>query len=339
MQKPFLESGEKHFEYEVSVARFDTTDLNRPELLGNAGGNRAIAVLLFCPKSKETVRNQEHPQAIKHKLPLLLFNHGYCSSMEANTYLCSEIAANGYYVASIGHPYESTLVEFEDGTRIECDETIQSKLRGKEMWKALRMQKNKMKSMETEEEKADLFDAFQDEYATFLKERVREWSSDSVCALKEIKSRYGDLVDFSRGVAASGHSYGGAVALDLCLTKEEISCGLNMDGLLFGNHKGIYLQKPFYHMCCEGNLDLASQLFVKRRAPLYLAEFRNMKHAGFTDMKAQMPDSPMVGKLSFEVVHRTMVEAHVSFLDKYLKGKDVSVNQSIHPDVRISVYE
>ena len=56
-----------------------------------------------------------------------MFSHGLCSYREANSFLCIELASQGYVVISVGHPYDANCAELDDGTVIYHDKTIVKK--------------------------------------------------------------------------------------------------------------------------------------------------------------------------------------------------------------------
>lgn len=55
------------------------------------------------------------PRIPGKKFPLILYNHGYQSFREGNSYLCIELASHGFVVICVTHSYEALLCEFDDG--------------------------------------------------------------------------------------------------------------------------------------------------------------------------------------------------------------------------------
>ncbi|MGH9498275.1 MAG: alpha/beta hydrolase family protein [Terriglobales bacterium] len=47
--------------------------------------------------------------------PVILFTHGYTGMLTDSTFIFEDLASRGYVVASMGHTYETTAVEFPDG--------------------------------------------------------------------------------------------------------------------------------------------------------------------------------------------------------------------------------
>lgn len=54
--------------------------------------------------------------AAEGKHSVIVFDHGYTGTFTDATYLFEDLASRGYVVASIAHTYESTAVEFPDGS-------------------------------------------------------------------------------------------------------------------------------------------------------------------------------------------------------------------------------
>ncbi len=357
--------------FKVGSVNFSIADNNRKEVLGEAKGARKIAVRLYYPIKQECAEGKKKAEYVsKRKLeamrkafhiprsalmkneadyyegadfaegtfPLLLFSHGYNSFVEANTILCSDIAANGYVVASVGHAYEAIENDYDDGSCDYFDKSINKKMYKKGAFKAIRAQSKTLKFKGSIEEADEKFRKFQEEHTPFLLERIEEWRLDMLCALNAVKEKFGQHIDFSNGVAASGHSLGGAVAYYLCQTCDEVVCGLNIDGALFGDYRNMIMKKPFYQISCKKNWNVESSVLLRRESEVHTAIFSNMKHLGFTDMKFFIPMKMLVGTLPPDVMYSHLLKCHLTFLNKYLKHINTEINQSENPDVVIKTY-
>ena len=102
----------------------DAIDERRQEVLGPATGNRRVTARLYYPAivkeekqvviPKKTVgKMYADVQPVQAKFPLIIYNHGYGSYVEANNNLCCQLAARGYVVAAVGHSFIRT---FSGGT-------------------------------------------------------------------------------------------------------------------------------------------------------------------------------------------------------------------------------
>lgn len=358
--------------FKVGTVSFSIVDNDRKELLGEAKGARKISIRLYYPAKQdcmesrkkaayvserklEAMRKAFHiPKSARMKnetdcykdaefaagtFPLLLFSHGYNSFVEANTILCSDIAANGYIVASVGHAYESVENDYDDGSYDYFDRKINKMMYKKGVVKAIIAQSKLLKFKGSVREADEKFLKFQEEHTPFMFERIEQWRLDMLCALAAVKEKFGGHIDLSNGVAASGHSFGGATAYNLCQTCDEIVCGLNIDGALFGDYRNMIMKKPFFQIACKENRNVESGVLLRRKAVVYTAIFSNMKHMGFTDMKFFIPMKMLVGTLSPDVMYSHLLKCHLTFLDKYLKRTNAKINRSEHPDVVIKVHK
>ena len=236
------------------------------------------------------------------RFPLILFNYGYSSFLEANTYLLIELASHGYIVASVGHPYEGMVTTLDDGTVYKQAKGLSSKVYSPFLPSTIALLKLQ-KAKGTNEELWERFDAMQKKYNRFLIERLPEWKLDT-----------------ANGIGVTGHSFGGATAYALCEDEPEtFTCGINIDGGLFGNHDGKVITTPFLQMNCEANKTTVTGAFVKNKNVAYHAVLRDMQHLGFSDLKHVIPLKSQVGKLDPDTAHKTVCSIHLDFFDTYLK--------------------
>ena len=119
------------------------------------------------------------------KFPLIVFNHGYFSYIEGNSFLLTDLASHGYVILSVGHPLEAAGTDFDDGTYELCDTSLSTKMYHPfipALFAAARL--TKMKG--TNEELAERFDVFQNKYCEFHKIRVKEWMTDTGFAVDHV---------------------------------------------------------------------------------------------------------------------------------------------------------
>ena len=253
------------------------------------------------------------------RFPLVFFNHGYISFREGNSFLCTDLASRGYVVISVGHPYEAMLTEYDDGTASAAAPKITSRMyspRGKGL-SAL----NKLTKAEgTNEQLAAQFDAMQREYCPFMMGRIPEWEKDTLAALRYAKENLADIIDFECGIGVTGHSFGGATAFALCEDRDEFTCGINIDGGLWGDHEGKIMRKPFLQLNCEKDKNACARGFIRHTAPAFHAVVKNMKHMGFSDMKHMINMKSQMGSLDPDTAHETVCNIHAEFFDAFLKG-------------------
>ena len=345
-------------EYAVGTFTFTVYDALDETMYNALGTKRSIPARVYYPVSKESVKDlpkaryltKEMIGAIKkqymmpinyekveqdgsnrsecydkapliegERFPLILFSHGGGAFREAYSFFLCELASHGYVAVSIGHPYEGMLTELDNGTTYRIAPKITSHCYSP-YFKSVSALKKLMKAKGTNEELWEKFNDIQNTYNRFLIERVEAWGDDTKVALNYLKKNYHDLIDWEKGIGVTGHSLGGATAFRLCEDDPEtFTCGINIDGGLFGNHEGKSINAPFLQMNCEPNKTGVTWAFISNRKPAYHAVFRDMQHLGFSDMKFQIPLKSMVGKLEPDIAHSEMCKICLEFLDTYLK--------------------
>ncbi len=258
----------------------------------------------------------EAPFVTDKKFPLIIFNHGFGSYIEANTFLCCDLASNGFIVASAGHPGDSMLNQYDDGTYDVFDKDNIRK-RNKNMPGQLFGMLAIMNKKGTAEERYERFFDFQNKYMTFFRDHLDCWSKDSLKVISYLKENYSDYIDFSKGIGATGHSFGGATAYYMCHYTDEITCGINIDGGVFGDYTGSVMKKPFVQISCESNLYAETKPFTGTEVPAESVIFPGMTHAGFMDAKFYLPKI-FTGKMDGCKMHRLLADTHINFFRKHL---------------------
>ena len=258
------------------------------------------------------------PRIPGKKFPLVIFNHGYFSYREGNSFLCIELASHGYVVISVAHSFEALCAEFDDGTSIFYDKRLSHKTY-EPFWRGVIKLLKLVKQKGTNEELAQKFDDFQDVYCKFQKGRVPEWVKDTNAALNYAKENLADLIDFEKGIGASGHSFGGDTSYALCASNPDFACGINIDGALFGDYRNTVQTKPFMQISCKANENVVTRVYVKHTKPVTKVIFRDMSHMGFSDMKHMISMKSSVGKLGADEMHENLCKCHLEFFDTWLK--------------------
>ena len=253
------------------------------------------------------------------KFPLIMFNHGYNSYREGNSFLCIDLASHGYIVISVAHSMEGLCTEFDDGTVLFFDKSLAKKMY-QPMAGGLLAMYRLMKARGSDEELAQRFDQAQNRYCRFMMGRLPEWAKDNEAALAYAKKNLQDLIDFEKGAGVSGHSMGGNTAYALCARNADFSCGINLDGALFGDYTDDVQTKPFLQISCRDNEKVVTRVYLRHTAPVYKVLFRDMKHMGFADAKHLIPMKSVTGKLDPDVMHENLCKCHLEFFDTYLKG-------------------
>ena len=330
----------------------DVTDVSRTEVLCDGQEPRRFTVRFYYPGAEEPGRQPTslltekkrasygkkadftlYDKRVKvydglkvreGRFPLILFSHSYGGDAEQNSDLCAFLAERGYIVASISHTYEAGETVFEDGTVIPVNKAVTKK--GSEpLLPTLRLALRKL----TPEKALEQFDIYQKKYSGFGVERLQEWVKDDRCAIRRIKelnrtetSFLYQKIDLAHGIGATGHSLGGAAAYAHCLMDDEITCGVNMDGGLFGNFGETVNHKPFMQIVGKLNRNFVTRCLLYSDAPVHYLLFKQMMHMGFTDLKLIVRIPLAVGRADPILALDTLNEAHGAFFDRYLKGAD-----------------
>lgn len=311
----------------VGTCIITSVDEKRKEKLGKIGGNRVISARLYYSaiydgEPRVMLKNAvgemyQSPEINKGSYPLIIYNHGYGSYMEANNKLCCELVQNGYFVASVGHAYESDPLELADGSSIELDHSIKKRQinpRISGTVEAIKMKKVKG----TPEEMYEAFYSFQRRYCMFLNERLLEWADDVRCIENILKKNYSDYIDLKKGIGVTGHSFGGNLSYFMCMNYKEYVCGINIDGAIFGEYRGQRMEKAFLQICNSGNAAVVSKSLLDTDAPVEYEIFDGTTHMGFTDLTFFCKSKLMMGKMNSEEMSKKLIKLHLQFFDKYL---------------------
>lgn len=94
--------------YTVTTSQYSWTDESRIETYSDTGENRSVTVKFWYPTEAGSY-------------PLVVFSHGSTGVIDSNTSTFTELASNGYVVASIGHPYQAMMVEDVNGNITPID--------------------------------------------------------------------------------------------------------------------------------------------------------------------------------------------------------------------------
>lgn len=359
-------------EYAVGTITYTVRD-DREELL-NPGTMRSVACRVYYPVRKESVEGLSKLTALSEnmrkglksafkvapdfknnpeanlsecypdaeripgkKFPLVLFNHGYNSYREGNSFLCIDLASRGYVVISVAHSLEGICTEFDDGNVLFYDKRLTKKMYEPMLGGIITMYKL-MKARGSDEELAKRFDEAQKKYCRYMMGRLPEWVKDNEAALEYAKENLSGMIDFEKGVGVSGHSMGGNTAYALCARNPEFACGINMDGALFGEYSEDVQKKPFMQISSTDNEYVVTRVYLRHTKPVYKVLFKGVRHMGFADAKHMIPMKSVVGKLDADLMHENLCRCHLEFFDAYLKGVKEAPALESNDVVTVSVF-
>ncbi|KAG8858784.1 hypothetical protein FRB96_004921 [Tulasnella sp. 330] len=175
--------------------------------------------------------------------------------------ITSPLAANGYVVISIDHPYDAGIVEYPDGELVFAAKANQSGVTTV----------------------AQLID---------IRTKDVQFVLDEVCGGTNLTQ--GISVDCGiRKVGIFGHSLGGARAADMTIIDQRIAGGVNLDGTFFPTETGPYVSPytPFLLFASQGHNATSDPSFgswyettEKDPAPRVMATVQGAQHEAFTDL-------------------------------------------------------
>ena len=107
----------------------------------------------------------------------------------------------------------------------------------------------------------------------------------------------------------------------------------------FGNYENKIMSRPFFQICSVSNVGIEMKSTLNKTAPTYFAVFKATPHTGFIDIKFFLRATLLVGKIPENILHENLCKAHLNFLDKYLKKKDVQISLENSEYIDFRLYE
>jgi predicted dienelactone hydrolase len=159
------------------------------------------------------------------RFPLVMFAPSWTGRRSQNTVQAEELASQGFLVVGIDHPFSTDLTVFPDGRKarttlgefLDCNSDEQFAM-----------------SMRAIDKELDV----RTKDARFVLDELERLNADDPVEL--LTGR----IDFSR-VGIFGHSFGGAVAAEMCRSDARCRAGVDYDGFFFGGALEQGTGKPF----------------------------------------------------------------------------------------------
>ncbi|KAF3046380.1 hypothetical protein E8E12_006309 [Didymella heteroderae] len=351
--------------YDVAISTASLTDTGRLDPFANNGSSRRVMITSFLPVAScrrkdlqkymlpataafedekfgayglpngsfhalelETCASKfpsPRQQGKEESFPLVIFSGALGTSRLLYSSMLQSIAAAGYLVISLDHPYDADVVEFSDGTLIKgvdiSDDDLEAAL------------------------------------ATRVEDIVyvhRQLSNQSVANVLVPGYRDGCKKALLR-TAVVGHSFGGAAAAAAMLSLPSIRGGVNLDGTMFGSVLSAGLSRPFLLMGHENK--------TQETDPSWKATWPNLKgwkrelevkdaaHYSFSDLplitetlglQGQLPQE--VGQLLGNIEGNRMMNLTVSYLTSFLdfvlkkKSRGVLFHSMDFPEVVLNAH-
>ncbi|MCM1192807.1 MAG: hypothetical protein NC123_13065 [Butyrivibrio sp.] len=210
-------------QYEVKETQAILIDSSRLETRENDGSCREIPIHLYYPDGDAA------------DCPLVLFAHGSFGYYQSNYSLYAELVSNGYVVASIDHPYYAFFTKDTAGKTIIVDFEF--------MQNAVNMQYSS-DFTETEKDYDIICEWMSIRTAdeNFVLDSIKvakesgsldaAWYTESEEKKAEILKAL-EMTDTEK-IGLTGHSIGGAAAVQLGRERDDITAVIDIDGTMLG---------------------------------------------------------------------------------------------------------
>ncbi|KAI6601265.1 hypothetical protein MCOR12_004335 [Pyricularia oryzae] len=192
------------------------------------------------------------------RFPLVLFSPGMAESRLLYSVTAKSIAAQGYFVVTIDHPYEAEAVEFPDGSVVRRNGTMTG----------LEEQLAEIRALDM----------------SFILSQLRQLSSSGDPLFRSLPTK----INFDH-VIAMGHSLGGAAAAQVLALHEHMLGGINLDGRLFNPVLESGTKQPFMLLGREKHADedeTWNSFWETLHGPKAMVGVAGTTHASFTDIPA-----------------------------------------------------
>ncbi|MFF3697005.1 alpha/beta hydrolase family protein [Streptomyces sp. NPDC002221] len=253
------------------------------------------------------------------RFPIVLFSPGAGGVRTQNTAWAEELASNGYVVAALDHPYDSAVVVLADGRTIRST-TASTGDRDKD---------DELAADQTAVRAADL---------RFVLTQLGRMDRG------EIAGPLAGRLDTGR-IAATGHSMGGAAALQAARQDDRIDAVIDMDGYPHGptspalHRPTLALTQAISPETDHRYMPRLTEALKLNSATSYRLTIPGAAHLTFMDAPLYLPPVPsIVGSLGRTESPRVVAATTLAFLDSTLRQRsgDLGAALSAHGD--LSVY-
>ncbi|MGB8478112.1 MAG: hypothetical protein WCE63_04625 [Acidobacteriaceae bacterium] len=272
--------------------------------------------------------------------PVLLFNPAWGGHRTQNTYQVEDLASHGFIVVGVDHTYNSGPVAFPDG---------------------------RVLGPVDDHDIADFQNTTVAQQYAIGGREVDIEAGDDVLALNTLsaanvdpRSPWFHRVD-ANDAGAFGHSFGGAVAAEVCYHDPRVKAALNEDGWMFGEVATHGLDKPYMVMNDDGpsitavqlqstdvqtrreskltNIDIDNLNHTMRAFGGYMLTIRGSRHFDFSDRTLYSPIRRLTdsGTISPQRAQQIVEAYTLQFFSHTLQGKPaplLAANSSPYKEVQ-----
>jgi predicted dienelactone hydrolase len=308
-----------------------------------------LAELTGAPKfllPQNPSRSVVDAPAVPGRYPVLVFNHGLGSFQKQSASLMEELASHGYVVLSVGHPFDSLVVQYADGSVVRQRRDLPA-------WRAIEAATKNLGAVSREVEPllvqaraAQDPQALREAMGALAKHSTYEplaavlevWAHDTRVVLDNLgRLDDGGVVTPLRGivdkerVGAFGHSLGGILAGQLAMTDPRVHAGMNFDAaqLPAAPDAPYRLAAPFCFLYADTtkvggvavtNDAMNDALLAEAPSGSCGASLRGASHLNFTDMNNSRMMASALGVIDPAEMAKLLRGMAVGFFDHHLRG-------------------
>lgn len=300
---------------------------------------------------KEPSRSFLDAPPVPGRYPVLVFNHGFASYQSQSTSLMEELASHGYVVLSVGHPYESLVVRYPDGTVVPQRSDLPALKTVKEGLKDLEHQVAQTEPLLVKARAAQSADALREVMQTLARDVpgyavlvpvLEVWVHDTRVVIDTLgQVNDGTLAPKLKGLVDAeklgvfGHSLGGILAGQLAMSDPRVKAGMSFDGAQLAPQGDVpyRLQAPFCFLYADTTKvgdqlttddGMNDALVVDGPPGSCGASLRGATHLNFSDMNHWSLMSRAMGTIDREEMTRLLREMTLGFFDHHLKGEPLT---------------
>ena len=290
----------------------------------------------------------------EEKYPIILFSHAYNAGMSANTILLEELASYGYITVSIGHAYETSHFIKKDGSikifSYENEELMKRSMERRDSYSLQAM----INDTNDDDELRLIIQKLMAKRPKIMKS-LNIWVEDTSFIIDKLKE-LNKIDDLLRGkldldkIGIIGHSFGGAVAGQMCITDSRCKAGVNLDGLQIGDMIDRPLDKPFmfiHHDNKNVKNNKPNKIFINQSKSIaYMLLIKGTSHYNFCDLSMPIYSQilpqikNMLGSIDGNRCLKIQNEYVRVFFDRYLRNKESDLlkgNSVDYPEVEIEI--
>ena len=317
--------------YEIAEANAILVDNSRIEEFEADGSKREVPVYFYYPANA--------PEG--EKFPLVIFSHGSFGYYQSNHSTYAELASNGYVVVSTEHPHHSFYTTDTSGKTIIVDTAFM----------------NDVMALNAENVSEEMAYEYSSKWFKLHAEDIN-FAIDSIKSAAEANSlpeywysqQNEDIITAlaminSDKIGVMGHSLGGAAAVSVGRTRNDISAVIDLDGTMLSEVKGVVNGKdivndePYttpllsfdneeHHFSSiearEKDMPYANNIVHDNAVCSYRTYIPGTGHMNFTDLPMFAPPLAKMlgtGSVDPEECMMTVNRITLEFFDSFLKGK------------------